>query len=225
MTEVSVAKDWLDYAVALGSLFSVIVSVAAVMLARRSAKDSESSARYAEDLLDIAVEERQAREAEEAKKAELDLKLKAHAKPPETDGTSICRLELSSKNSGQRPATTAIFSVCVGQGGTVFKCDPAGERISTQSPTPQDEYDIQWGEVRVPAITAWEELAIQVQTVRATGYSVTFPAPPGVYECWANLHYEGFFWSITLTGTRDPSGDLGLEISPVEVSSAWDTGG
>lgn len=223
MTEVTVAKDWLDYAVAIGSLFSLIVAVVAIMLAWRSAKDAKGSARFAEELRDIAAEEREARRAEEAKRAELDFSLGVHIKPPEPDGRSICRLELSSRNTGQRPAAPAIFSVTVGRGATVFKCDPDGEQISTQNPTPQDEYEIQWGDGTVRAVTAWEELTIQVKTVRATSYVVIFPEPPGVYECWASLSYEGTQWNIAVTGTRDQDGILGVKRSPVEVSSASDS--
>lgn len=226
MPDVNVAKDWIDYASAIGSLVSGIVAVAAVVLAWWSAKASKSSARIAEDLLGIATDEREARLTEEAKKAQLDFNLQAHLKPAEPDGKSICGLELFSRNTGQRPAAPAVFSVSIGRGGRVFKCDPDWEPTRRQNPTHEDDYVIQWGKGKVPALTTWEELTIQVQTVRVAYYSVVFPASPGIYECWAKLQHEGFRWTIILTGARDQIGDpLAFKISPVSVSSVWDTGG
>lgn len=215
MHEVEVAKDWIDYLVAIGGLASAIVAIVALVLAVKSAKEAAASARHAEGLLQIARKEQQARLAERAKKAELDFTLR----PTVThgpNGTAVCLLELSSTNIGERRADCAFFSVSIGEGGTVLVTDAAGNPKSTRSPTPQDTYDIQWGQERIQPIRAYEEQTIHVQTTRAAYFSVVVPASPGIYECLATMHYEGIVWSAVCNITRDQDGGIQFGVSDVE---------
>ncbi|MEK6327293.1 MAG: hypothetical protein AABM66_07185 [Actinomycetota bacterium] len=197
MTKVEFARDWLDYAQALGAIGALVLAIVAAVFARSSAKDAnrsaeaaERTAQAAEQTAEVQREQHEAFMEDRRQRPEVEMSLDVGEMKVEKDGRTTLLVTAGAINRGTRTAEKTLILLMVPRSVDIAECDATSSNPLPRTGVPQTARTVAVDGVKAPAHSRNGTRDLRPKNREVERSLLTFHSP-GRYEIKVDaLHPE-----------------------------------